>query len=107
VLVVGGIPHKAPKIIQLLADVKDIPIRVSETVQAAARGVAVGVGAAPSFAAAQARHCEGIQRAYAPDPARGPFWTGPIGPRARLWRRGRGIFPLNALFSGEAHLPFM
>lgn len=77
VIAVGGIPHKAPKIMQLLADVLDIPIRVSETVQAAARGAAiyaaVGVGAAPSFAAAQARYCEGIRRTYAPDPARGPL----------------------------------
>ncbi len=81
---VGGISRKSPFIMQLMADVCNVPIQVAASDQACALGAAmfaaVAAGVYPAVAAAMAAMGSGFDRRYAPDPARVPVYE-------RLYRR--------------------
>lgn len=74
VLAVGGISQKSPFVMQTLADVIGMPIRVMECNQACALGAAmfasVAAGIHPDLAAAQQAMQAPLGRAYLPDPDR-------------------------------------
>jgi L-ribulokinase len=74
VIAVGGIPHKSPYVVQLMADSLNRTVRVSASKQTCALGAAmyaaVAAGLHPDLAAAQGRMGAGFSKIYQPDPAR-------------------------------------
>jgi len=74
VIALGGIAHKSPPIMQLMADVIDIPITVAGSPQAVALGAAmnaaVAAGIHPDLPRAQAAMVPEPVATYRPDPAK-------------------------------------
>ena len=74
VVALGGIAQKSPFVMQVTADVLDMPIRVARSEQAVALGAAmlaaVAAGLYPDTAAAQRALGSGFSRTYTPDPER-------------------------------------
>lgn len=74
VLAVGGISRKSPYVMQVMADVLGVPIRVSDSEQVCALGAAVfasvAAGIHPSVEAAQNAMCPGSDTVYVPDTSR-------------------------------------
>jgi L-ribulokinase len=71
---VGGVARKSSLVTQTLADVLDMPIKVSANDQSVALGAAmfaaVAAGLYPDIPAAQAVLCPPIEKTYTPDPER-------------------------------------
>jgi L-ribulokinase len=71
---VGGVARKSPLVMQTLADVLNMPIKVSAEDQAVALGAAmfaaVAAGLYPDIPAAQAALCPAIEKTYVPQPER-------------------------------------
>lgn len=74
VIAVGGISRKSPFVMQTLADVMGVPIRVADSGQACALGAAmyaaVVSGLYPDIRSAQSRMCHGTVAAYTPEASR-------------------------------------
>lgn len=74
IIAVGGIARKSPFVMQTMADVMGVPIRVPESDQACALGAAMFASVAaeihPTFAAAQHFMSPGFSAEYRPDPMR-------------------------------------
>jgi L-ribulokinase len=74
VIAVGGITHKSPYVMQLMADALNRTVRVSASKQTCALGAAmyaaVAAGLHPNLAAAQEQMGAGFSKTYRPDPAR-------------------------------------
>jgi len=74
VIAVGGVAHKSPYVMQLMADALNRTVRVSGSGQACALGAAmyaaVAAGLHPDLFAAQQRMGAGFSKVYRPDPAR-------------------------------------
>ena len=72
VLAIGGIPKKSPFIMQVTADVLNVPIKVVRSEQACALGSAMAAATAcglyPSVEEAQRAMGSGFERVYEPDP---------------------------------------
>ena len=73
VVALGGIPQKSPFVMQVIADVFDMPIKVCKSEQATALGAAmfgaVVAGAFDSVAIAQEKMGGGFNRTFTPDPS--------------------------------------
>ncbi len=71
IIAVGGISHKSPFVMQVLADVTDIPIKVVATREACALGVAIcaatAAGIHPSLKIAQERMKGEVLKIYTPN----------------------------------------
>jgi L-ribulokinase len=84
VIALGGIARKSPLVMQVMADVLDMTIRVAASEQACALGAAmfgaVAAGAYPSVIEAQKRMSSGFDMVFAPSRRR-------AGVYARLYRR--------------------
>jgi L-ribulokinase len=74
VIGIGGVARKSPFIMQILADVLDMPIHIPSSDQAVALGAAifaaVAAGLYPDIPAAQKAICAPVDKIYTPDPAR-------------------------------------
>ncbi|MDE5621970.1 MAG: ribulokinase, partial [Alistipes sp.] len=74
IVAIGGIARKSPFVMQTLADVMGLPIRVHDSDQACALGAAIFAAAAagvyPTIAAAQQAMCPGFSAEYRPNPDR-------------------------------------
>lgn len=74
IIAVGGIAGKSPFVMQTMADVIGVPIRVAACDQACALGAAmlasVAAGVHPTVAAAQRAMCPGFSAEYRPDAVR-------------------------------------
>lgn len=72
VVAMGGIAHKSPFVMQVSADVMNMPIKVVKSEQICALGAAmfaaVASGFHPNLAAAQERMASGFSRTYTPIP---------------------------------------
>jgi len=72
VIAIGGIPKKSPFIMQVTADVLNMPIKVAASEQACALGSAMAAAAAsgiyPSMQAAQKAMGSGFEKVFQPDP---------------------------------------
>ncbi len=72
VIAVGGIPKKSPFVMQVTADVLDMPIKVIASEQAVALGTAMAAATAcglyPNIPAAQRAMGSGFEREYRPNP---------------------------------------
>ena len=84
VIALGGIARKSPLVMQVMADVLDMTIRVAASEQASALGAAMfgaaAAGVYPSVTAAQKRMGSGFDMAFAPNRRR-------VGVYTRLYRR--------------------
>jgi L-ribulokinase len=84
VIALGGMARKSPLVMQVMADVLDMPIRVAASEQASALGAAmfgaVAAGVYPSVTSAQKRMGSGFDMAFAPNRRR-------VGVYGRLYRR--------------------
>ncbi|MDR0400168.1 MAG: ribulokinase, partial [Treponema sp.] len=71
---VGGVARKSSLVMQILADVLDMPIQVRKSDQSVALGAAifaaVAAGLYPDVPAAQGVLCPAVEKTYAPCPAR-------------------------------------
>ena len=71
---VGGVARKSSLVMQILADVLDMPIQVRKSDQAVALGAAmfaaVVSGIYPDIPAAQKALCPAVEKTYTPNPAR-------------------------------------
>lgn len=78
IIAIGGIAHKSPYVMQTLADVMGMPIRVAASDQACALGAAifasVAAGLYTTVEAAQRVMCPGFSAEYLPDAARGAIY---------------------------------
>ncbi len=74
VLATGGIAHKSPYIMQLCADLLDMPVQTVKSEQICALGGAMSAAAAaglfPGLPEAMAAMASGFDRVYTPDPGR-------------------------------------
>ena len=74
VIALGGIPKKAPFIMQVLSDVLNMPIKVARSEQAVALGSAMAAATAakiyPSIEEAQKAMGNGFETEYRPQPSR-------------------------------------
>ena len=74
VIAIGGIAHKSPLVMQIMADVGGLPIKVAASSQTCALGAAmcaaVAGGIHPSVEKAQQAMGRGFATVYYPDPAR-------------------------------------
>lgn len=74
IIAIGGIARKSPFVMQTMADVMGLPIRVLDSDQACALGAAIFAAAAagiyPTIAEAQQAMCPGCSAEYRPDPGR-------------------------------------
>ncbi len=74
VIALGGIPKKSPFVMQTVADVLEVPIRVARAEQACALGSAMAAATAadlyPRIEEAQAAMGSGFESEYRPDPER-------------------------------------
>jgi L-ribulokinase len=72
VIAIGGIPKKSPFVMQVTADVLDMPIKVVASEQACALGTAMAAAAAcglyPNIEAAQKALGSGFERVFEPNP---------------------------------------
>lgn len=72
VIALGGVPKKAPFVMQVLADVLNMPIQVARNEQAVALGSAMAAATAagiyPSVAEAQKNMGNGFEKEYRPNP---------------------------------------
>ena len=72
VIALGGVPKKSPFIMQVLADVMNMPIKVAKAEQACALGAAmcaaVAAGIYPTIEAAQNAMGNGFETEYHPNP---------------------------------------
>lgn len=88
VIATGGIAKKSDFVMQITADVLDMPIKVAASEQACALGAAmfgaVAAGLYPSVAEAQAAMGSGFSRTFAPNPARAAAY-------AKLYEKYRHI----------------
>lgn len=95
VVALGGIAQKSPFVMQVTADVLNVPIQVVASEQACALGAAmfaaVAAGLYPRVTEAQERIGSGFSRTYTPDPQRARAYQG-------LYKRylalGRALEPL-------------
>jgi len=95
VVALGGIAQKSPFVMQVTADVLNVPIQVVASEQACALGAAmfaaVAAGLYPGVTEAQERIGSGFSRTYTPDPQRARAYQG-------LYKRylalGRALEPL-------------
>ncbi|MGE4191955.1 MAG: ribulokinase [Pseudodesulfovibrio sp.] len=73
VIAIGGVPKKAPFVMQVLADVLDMDIKVAKSEQTVALGAAMfaatAAGLFPSVMEAQKAMGSGFDTVYSPDPA--------------------------------------
>ncbi len=73
VIALGGVAKKSPLVMQIVADVLDMPIKVARSEQAVALGTAMAAavvaGVHPTIAQAQAAMGGGFETEYHPDPA--------------------------------------
>lgn len=78
VIAMGGVAKKSPFVMQILADVLNMPIRVASTEQASALGsamaAAVVAGLYPDIPSAQRGMGGGFEKQYQPDPARAEIY---------------------------------
>ncbi|GHV70113.1 ribulokinase [Spirochaetia bacterium] len=85
---IGGVARKSPFVMQLIADVINMPIHIPANDQAVALGAAmfaaVAAGLYPDIPAAQAAICSPIEKTYTPDVARVKIYEG-------LYRRYREL----------------
>ena len=74
IIALGGVAKKSPFVMQIVADVLNMPIKVARSEQACALGTAMAAsvvaGVHPDLAAAQKAMGGGFERAYLPDPER-------------------------------------
>ena len=74
VLATGGIAHKSPYIMQLCADLLNMPVQTVKSEQVCALGGAMSAAAAaglfPDLSAAMTAMASGFDRVYTPDPDR-------------------------------------
>jgi L-ribulokinase len=88
VYAVGGVARKSSLIMQILADVLDMPIHARGSDQAVALGAAmfaaVAAGLYPDIPAAQGALCPPVERTYRPNPERVPVYNA-------LYRRYREL----------------
>jgi L-ribulokinase len=72
VIALGGVAKKSPLVMQIVADVLNMPIKVARSEQACALGsamaAAVAAGVYPSIAEAQKKMGGGIEKVYVPKP---------------------------------------
>lgn len=72
VIALGGVAKKSPFVMQTMADVMNLPIRVSRTTETCATGAAmcaaVAAGIHPDIETAQKAIGQGFERTYTPDP---------------------------------------
>jgi L-ribulokinase len=95
VVALGGIAQKSPFVMQVTADVMNVPIQVVASEQACALGAAmfaaVAAGLYASATEAQDKISSGFSRTFTPDPARAKVYDG-------LYRKylelGRALQPL-------------
>jgi L-ribulokinase len=70
---VGGVARKSPLVMQILADVLNMPVRVLKSDAAVALGAAmfaaVAAGLYPDIPAAQKALCPPVEKMYVPNPA--------------------------------------
>lgn len=75
----GGVARKSPFIMQMMADVMDMPIRIHKSEQTCAIGAAMfaatAAGIYPKVEAAMAAMGQGFDAAYKPDPARAAIYA--------------------------------
>lgn len=71
VIAIGGIPQKSPLVMQILADVIDMPVKVAKSFQAVALGAAIFGAVASGYykdiASAQKNMASGYLKIYKPD----------------------------------------
>jgi L-ribulokinase len=88
VYAVGGVARKSSLVMQILADVLDMPIGVRKSDQAVALGAAMSAavvaGLYPGIPEAQRALCPAVERTYTPNPARRGIY-------AALYRRYREL----------------
>ena len=74
VIAIGGVAKKNPFVMQIVADVLNMPIRVAKSDQTCALGsamaAAVVAGIYPDLPSAQEKMGGGTEKAYNPDPVR-------------------------------------
>jgi L-ribulokinase len=79
VIAVGGIPKKAPYIMQVNSDVLNIPIKVSASDQVCALGsamaAAVASGIYDNFSEAQKAMSSGFEMTFNPDPVKAQIYN--------------------------------
>lgn len=89
IIAVGGIAKRSPYVMQVMADVMGLPIRVARSEQACALGAAmyasVAAGIHPDIETAQRAMSSGYDRTYTPDAARHKVYD-------RLYARYRAAF---------------
>ena len=95
VVALGGIAQKSPFVMQVTADVLNVPIQVVASEQACALGAAmfaaVAAGLYPRVTEAQERIGSGFSRTYTPDPQRARAYQGLY---ERYLALGRALEPL-------------
>ncbi|WEK34493.1 MAG: ribulokinase [Candidatus Pseudobacter hemicellulosilyticus] len=78
VIGMGGVAKKSPFIMQLLADILEMPIRIHRSEQTCAAGAAMfaatAAGIYPTVEAAMAAMGQGFERTYEPDPSKAAFY---------------------------------
>ncbi|WOI52604.1 ribulokinase [Parvularcula sp. LCG005] len=78
VIALGGVAQKSPLVMQIMADVLGMPIRVARAEQTCALGAAmfaaIGAGLHDSVAAAQSSMGQGFGTTYEPDPQRAAYY---------------------------------
>ena len=89
ILAIGGIARKSPFVMQTMADVIGVPIRVADSDQACALGrrcSAVAAGLYPSVPEAQRAMCPGFSDEYLPDMERHAIYDRLYDRYLKLWR---------------------
>lgn len=85
---IGGISQKSPYVMQMLADVTGIPLKVSACLQSCALGAAMCAATAsglyPSLAAAQEGMAAGVLSEYVPDASLSAFYDERYGRYCRI-----------------------
>ncbi len=88
IIAVGGIAQKSPYIMQVLSDVLGVPIKVSSSLQACARGAAiyaaVSMGEYTRIEEAQRHICEGYLNTYLPEKTKAAAYAAAYGRYLRL-----------------------
>jgi L-ribulokinase len=78
VIAIGGVAKKSPFVMQILADVMDMEIKVASADQACALGAAMfaatAAGIYPKVEQAMEKMCQGFDATYQPDKAKALFY---------------------------------
>lgn len=99
IIAVGGIAKRSPYVMQVMADVMGLPIRVARSEQACALGAAmyasVAAGIHPDIVTAQRAMSSGCEREYTPDARRREVYD-------RLYARYRRMHDDTRILSGKS-----